>query len=376
MLGADAVLVVPLQPRLLPVVVPLLVVAGLDEELHLHLLELARAEQEVAGRDLVAERLADLRDAERHLLARRVEHVEEVDEDPLRRFRPHEDDVRGVLHRAHERLEHEVELARLGQLAAALARTLRRLLRAARVHDLVGAKALLALLAVDQRVGEAGDVSRGFPHPRVHQDGAIDADDVRARQHHVAPPGVLDVALQLDADRPVVPAARQAPVNLARLKGKPAPFGEVHDLLHCHCTTHRPVDVSCRRRGGKLGRAVCCRRTRKASADGLAKAAGGDAGWSLLVRVGHSAGDAHRLHGLRLIVGAALCQGLCKVSLGGGIVRFDLEGTTQQPLGCRRVTAEEARRLQRAWRPWRQVRPRHPVPAPASCRVRGAAGGT
>jgi hypothetical protein len=56
--------------------VPLLVGARLDEELHLHLLELAGAEDEVAGRDLVAERLADLRDAERRLLARVVMHVE------------------------------------------------------------------------------------------------------------------------------------------------------------------------------------------------------------------------------------------------------------------------------------------------------------
>ena len=43
---------------------------GADEVLHLHLLELAHPEDEVAGRDLVAERLADLGDAERQLLAR------------------------------------------------------------------------------------------------------------------------------------------------------------------------------------------------------------------------------------------------------------------------------------------------------------------
>ena len=57
---------------------------GRDEELHLHLLELARAEDEVAGRDLVAERLADLRDPERRLLARELQRVLEVEEDALR----------------------------------------------------------------------------------------------------------------------------------------------------------------------------------------------------------------------------------------------------------------------------------------------------
>ena len=45
---------------------------GRHEELHLHLLELARAEDEVAGGDLVAEGLADLGDAERRLLAREL----------------------------------------------------------------------------------------------------------------------------------------------------------------------------------------------------------------------------------------------------------------------------------------------------------------
>ena len=47
--------------------------AGLDEVLHLHLLELASAEDEVPDGDLVAEALADLRDAERELLADRLD---------------------------------------------------------------------------------------------------------------------------------------------------------------------------------------------------------------------------------------------------------------------------------------------------------------
>ena len=56
------------------------------EELDLHLLELARAEGEVARRDLVAEALAHLGDAERHVDAAAVDDVLEVDEDALRRL--------------------------------------------------------------------------------------------------------------------------------------------------------------------------------------------------------------------------------------------------------------------------------------------------
>ena len=48
------------------------------------LLELSGPKDEVAGRDLVAKRLADLRDPERRLLARELQDVLEVDEDPLR----------------------------------------------------------------------------------------------------------------------------------------------------------------------------------------------------------------------------------------------------------------------------------------------------
>src|SRR5207247_10359005 len=56
----DAEARVPLQARRPPVVVPLLVLAGADEELELHLLELARPEEEVARGDFVAERAPDL----------------------------------------------------------------------------------------------------------------------------------------------------------------------------------------------------------------------------------------------------------------------------------------------------------------------------
>src|SRR5262245_33743459 len=71
-----------------PVLVPLLVRAWLDEVLHLHLLELAGPEDEIARGDLVPERLAGLRDAERRLLPRGLHDVEEVDEDALSGLRP------------------------------------------------------------------------------------------------------------------------------------------------------------------------------------------------------------------------------------------------------------------------------------------------
>ncbi len=159
------------------------------------------------GRDLVAERLADLRDAERHLLARRLLHVQEVHEDALRRLRAQVDHGRAVLDRPHERLEHEVEQPRLGELAL-LVRSPGRLLGLRgqlRILELVGAEARLARLAVDQRIGEAGDVAARLPDARVHQDRRVEPLDVVARADHRVPPAVLEVLLQLDAERAVVP---------------------------------------------------------------------------------------------------------------------------------------------------------------------------
>src|SRR5713226_9029510 len=105
---AQSVLEVPVEALVDPVAVPALRLRGRDEVLHLHLLEFPDAEEEVARRDLVPERLADLRDAERRRAPRELEDVLEVDEDALRRLRPQ---VRGralVLERADLRLEHEV----------------------------------------------------------------------------------------------------------------------------------------------------------------------------------------------------------------------------------------------------------------------------
>jgi len=77
----------PLPAPLDPLLVAFVPVGILvDEILHLHLLKLARAEDEVARRDLVAERLANLRNAERQLHAAGVDHVLEIDEHALRRF--------------------------------------------------------------------------------------------------------------------------------------------------------------------------------------------------------------------------------------------------------------------------------------------------
>ena len=117
------------------------------------------------ARDLVAERLADLRDPERRLASRDLGDVLEVDEDPLRRLGAQVGVEARLLDRPDPRLEHEVELPRLGEVARVrLSRMLARALSAFRLVELVGTVAALAEAAVDERVGEPGDVPRGLPH--------------------------------------------------------------------------------------------------------------------------------------------------------------------------------------------------------------------
>ncbi len=64
-LRRNAQIRMPLQTRLFPVVEPFELLSWFHEELHLHLLELAHTEDELAGHNLVAERLADLRNTKR-----------------------------------------------------------------------------------------------------------------------------------------------------------------------------------------------------------------------------------------------------------------------------------------------------------------------
>src|SRR5471030_2863346 len=84
----------------------------LDEKFQFHLLELARAEGEIAGRDLVAERLADLRDAERDALARRFQNIFELRENRLRRFGAEIRDIVFRLDRPDVSLQHQVKRQR------------------------------------------------------------------------------------------------------------------------------------------------------------------------------------------------------------------------------------------------------------------------
>ncbi len=220
-----------------PVLVPVLVLARADEELHLHLLEFPGAEDEVARGDLVAERLADLADAERDLLARGLQHVAEVDEDALRGLRTQVGQPGLVFHRAQVGAQQAVEHARLGEGAAVAAVRARELLEPADrrvavlflvgLDQVVGPVPLVAEHALGQRIDELGDVAAGLPDLTGQDHRRVESHDVVALGHHRAPPLALDVVLQLDAERAVVPGSAQAPVDLAGREDESPSFAQV-----------------------------------------------------------------------------------------------------------------------------------------------------
>ena len=92
-------------------------------------------------------------------------------------------------------------------------------------------KRWLLRLALHQRVAERRDVARRDPDLRMHQDAGVQANDVVALLDHGAPPGALDVVLELDAERPVVPHGVDAAVDLAAREDEAATLGERHDRV-------------------------------------------------------------------------------------------------------------------------------------------------
>src|SRR5437867_3577084 len=123
----DSKLRVPPFANVSPILVPLHRLGRVAEELDLHLLELAAAEGVIPRIDLVAERLADLGDAEGELEARAVEDVAEIDEYALGGFGAKIGLVGIILNRSWVRVEHQIKLTCLGEFAVAFGRRARSL---------------------------------------------------------------------------------------------------------------------------------------------------------------------------------------------------------------------------------------------------------
>ena len=216
---------VPLHALVLPVVVPLGTFRRRNEELQLHLLELSRTKDEVAGGDLITETLSHLRDAEWGFLAAGGEHIGEVHEHALGGLGPQIHLGARPLDRPGVGLEHQVERARLGECAAF------HLLGAVTRVELVLSETTLADRAIHEWVTEVRQVSAGLERLRRVQDCRVDQHHVVSCLHHGSNPCVLHVAQHERTERTVVVRRSKATVDFGARKRKTPALGQVDDVV-------------------------------------------------------------------------------------------------------------------------------------------------
>ena len=216
----------PFDTGFLPIFMPFFVFARHNEIFQFRLLKLANAKNEVARRNFVAERLADLGDAERQLARGGVNDVAELGKNRLSGFRTQIAENRTVVNRTDGSFKHQIERTGLGQLGRAAVRTLA-------VFDMIGAKPSLAFLAVGHRVGKSVFMPGIMQNFAVGQNGGVQTLNIVTLIDHGAPPGAFEVVLQLDAQRTVVIHALQTAVNIGVLENKPAAFAQRYKLIHC-----------------------------------------------------------------------------------------------------------------------------------------------
>lgn len=160
-----------------------------------------------------------------------------------------------VFDRAQVRAQHHVEVTRFGPVASRAAVGAHDVLQAVRRHlvvvlfgvgflELVGAVALVAREAFDERVVEHRDVARGHPHGGRQDDRRVDAHHVRARDDHRTPPFSLDVVFERHTERTVVPGGTRAAVDLAGREYEASTLGEGDDFIKFGISHNAPSGLN------------------------------------------------------------------------------------------------------------------------------------
>ena len=98
--------------------------------------------------------------------------------------------------------------------------------------DLVSAEALVALTAVHQGIREAAQMTGSNPGLGIHQNGGVQTDIVRILLDKLLPPGTLDIVLQLDTQRAVVPGVGKAAVDFTACKNEAAILAQSDNFVH------------------------------------------------------------------------------------------------------------------------------------------------
>ena len=109
---------------------------------------------------------------------------------------------------------------------------------------LVGAVALVAVEAFDQRIVEHGHVTGSHPHGRRKNNGRVNAHHVAAGDDHGAPPFALDIVFQGDAEGAVIPCGTGAAIDFAGGEHESAPLGEGYDFIEFGYSHNAPSGLN------------------------------------------------------------------------------------------------------------------------------------
>ena len=216
---------------------PFFISSRLAEELKFHLLKFAGTEDEVTGGNFIAERLTNLADTKRRLLTCRGHDIGEVDEDSLCGFGTQVVKARLVINGTKEGLKQARECFGFGPLTTNTTvganyvfqrqgGFVNALLISQFFNELIFALTLVAVLALDERVGEGLDVSGCNPHLAGQDYRGVQPDDVCAAANHVVPPLAFDVLFEFHAQRAVVPGGASTAVNFTAGEDKAAALGK------------------------------------------------------------------------------------------------------------------------------------------------------
>ena len=101
------------------------------------------------------------------------------------------------------------------------------------LYQLIRAEALLAALAVHERIGEAADVAGGDPCLRIHENGAVKTYVMSVFRYKLTPPCFLNVVFEFYTERTVIPCVCETAVYLRAGENVAAVFTKSYYFIHC-----------------------------------------------------------------------------------------------------------------------------------------------
>ena len=211
---------------------------------------------EVTGSDFVTEGLTDLSNTEGHLLSCCSCNVLEVYKNTLCCFGTKVNCVGAFFCYTDECLEHEVELTDACEVHRSAVRATDTVFLDVSAHfivrptcrvnveavlesivfdELVSSVTALTYLTVHKRVRESAKVTGCNPCLGIHDDSRVKTYVVGALCYELLPPCLLNVVLEFNAERTVVPRVGKTAVDFGACVDKASVLTKSNYLIHCFC---------------------------------------------------------------------------------------------------------------------------------------------